>query len=74
MQAIANQRIAAVEILLNTPYIADLIEQEKIDEIKEVMEPSTNQGMQTFAQALLMLYQKGVISKENAIKFADLKK
>jgi twitching motility protein PilU len=70
---VANQRMAAVEILLNTPYVADLIEKGKVDEIKEVMERSTEQGMQTFDQALLKLYQNGAISKENAIKFADSK-
>jgi twitching motility protein PilU len=66
-----KQRIAAVEILLNTPYVADLIEKGKLDEIKDVMARSTEQGMQTFDQALLKLYQCGAISKENAIKFAD---
>lgn len=70
---IAKQRIAAVEILLNTPYVSDLIEKGKVDEIKEVMERSTEQGMQTFDQALLKLYFDGAISKDNAIKFADSK-
>lgn len=68
-----NQRVAAVEILLNTPYVSDLIEKGKVDEIKEVMERSTEQGMQTFDQALLKLYRDGLITKENAIKFADSK-
>ncbi|PWY54244.1 type IV pili twitching motility protein PilT [Legionella qingyii] len=68
-----NQRMAAVELLLNTPYVSDLIEKGKIDDIKEAMERSTEQGMQTFDQALLKLYRNGVISKENAIKYADSK-
>lgn len=68
-----TQRIAAVELLLNTPYISDLIEKGKIDDIKEAMERSTEQGMQTFDQALLKLYRNGLISKENAIKYADSK-
>lgn len=68
-----NQRIPAVEILLNTPYISDLIEKGKVDEIKEVMARSTEQGMQTFDQSLLNLYREGKISKENAIKYADSK-
>ncbi|MCE0722656.1 MULTISPECIES: PilT/PilU family type 4a pilus ATPase [Legionella] len=68
-----TQRIAAVELLLNTPYISDLIEKGKIDDIKEAMERSTEQGMQTFDQALLKLYRSGLISKENAIKYADSK-
>ncbi|KTD80507.1 PilT/PilU family type 4a pilus ATPase [Legionella waltersii] len=70
---IANQRVAAVEVLINSPYISDLIEKGKIDDIKEVMARSKEQGMQTFDQALLDLYQGGKISKENTIKFADSK-
>lgn len=68
-----QQRMVAVEVLLNTPYVSDLIEKGKIDEIKEVMERSTEQGMQTFDQALLELYKNGLISEENAIKYADSK-
>src|SRR5262249_9025252 len=58
---IDNQRIPAVEILINTPFIADLIEKGKIDDIKEVMDRSTEQGMQTFDQALYTLYESGKI-------------
>lgn len=68
-----NRRVPAVEVLLNSPYISDLIEKGKVDEIKEVMSRSTEQGMQTFDQALLKLYKEGKISKENAIKYADSK-
>ena len=70
---IDNLRIPAVELLLNTPYISDLIEKGKIDEIKEVMEKSTEQGMQTFESALFSLYKAKKISKENAIEYADSK-
>jgi twitching motility protein PilU len=70
---ISSQRVPAVEVLLNTPYISDLIDKGKVDEIKEVMARSKEQGMQTFDQALLALYQEGKISKENAIKYADSK-
>ncbi|MFI4919208.1 MAG: PilT/PilU family type 4a pilus ATPase [Legionellales bacterium] len=70
---INNQRIPAVEILLNSPYVSDLIEKGKIDEIKEVMTRSTEQGMQTFDKALLKLYKEGKITKENAINYADSK-
>lgn len=66
-------RAPAVEILLNSPYISDLIEKGKVDEIKEVMARSTEQGMQTFDQSLFNLYKKGLISKENAVKYADSK-
>ncbi|MCX7117066.1 MAG: PilT/PilU family type 4a pilus ATPase [Legionellales bacterium] len=68
-----KQRIPAVEVLLNTPYITDLIEKGKIEEIKEVMTRSTEQGMQTFDQALFNLYKAGKISQENAIEYADSK-
>jgi twitching motility protein PilU len=68
-----NQRRAAVEVHLNTPYISDLIEKGKIDDIKDVMARSTEQGMQTFDQSLLQLYREGKISQDNAIKFADSK-
>jgi len=68
-----NVRVPVVEILLNTPYISDLIEKGKIDEIKEAMERGSEQGMQTFDGALYQSYQAGKISKENAIRYADSK-
>lgn len=68
-----NKRVPAVEILINTPYIADLIEKGKIDDIKEAMAKGKDLGMQTFDQSLLQLYHDGKISKENAIRFADSK-
>lgn len=70
---VEEKRIPAVEILLNTPYISDLIEKNKIDEIKEAMEKGRERGMQTFDQALISLYQEGKISQDNAIKYADSK-
>ncbi|GGI89390.1 PilT/PilU family type 4a pilus ATPase [Legionella impletisoli] len=68
-----DKRVPAVEILLNTPYISDLIEKGKIEEIKEAMEKGREQGMQTFDQALFDLYKAGKISEENAIRYADSK-
>jgi len=68
-----NKRVPAVEVMLNTPYISDLIEKGKVDEIKEVMARGREQGMQTFDQALFDLYQAGEISKENALNYADSK-
>lgn len=50
-----------------------MIEKGKIDDIKEVMARSAEQGMQTFDQALFNLYKEGKITKENAIKYADSK-
>ncbi len=64
-------RIAAVEILLNTPLIADLIFKGEVSEIKEIMKKSRNLGMQTFDQALFDLYEADKISYEDALRHAD---
>lgn len=64
-------RVPAVEVLVNTPFVSDLIEKGKIEDIKEAMERGSEHGMQTFDQALIKLYRAGKISKENAIRFAD---
>ena len=64
-------RCVAVEILINTPLIADLIEKGEIPEIKEVMKRSREQGMQTFDQAIYDLYIADEITYEDAIKNAD---
>lgn len=65
--------VPAVEVMLNTAYIANLIEKGKIEEIKEVMERAAEQGMQTFDKALFALYKEGKITKDNAIRYADSK-
>jgi len=64
-------RIPAVEILLNTPLISDLIFKGEVHEIKEIMKKSREQGMQTFDQSLFDLYEGGQISYEDALRFAD---
>ncbi|MFT5756706.1 MAG: twitching motility protein PilU [Alteromonadaceae bacterium] len=64
-------RVAAIEILLNSPYIAELIKKGEIGSIKEVMQKSKEQGMQTFDGALFDLYQKGFINYTDAIHHAD---
>ncbi|RVT48074.1 PilT/PilU family type 4a pilus ATPase [Rubrivivax albus] len=64
-------RIAAVEIMLNTPLIADLIFKGEVAEIKELMKRSRELGMQTFDQALFDLYENGSISYEDALRNAD---
>src|SRR6201987_967591 len=66
-------RIAAMEIMLNSPLIQDLICKGKVDEIKEVMSRSTRLGMKTFDQALFELYETGFISYEDALRNADSK-
>lgn len=68
-----KKRVPAVEVLINTPHIADLIEKGKIEDIKEAMSRGREQGMQTFDQALFDLFKEGLISKENAIRYADSK-
>jgi twitching motility protein PilU len=64
-------RVAAVEILLNSPLISDLIFKGEIHEIKEIMKKSRELGMQTFDQALFDLFEAGRISYEDALRFAD---
>lgn len=66
-----NKRVAAVEVLLGTKTIQDLIYKGDIDSIKEIMAKSENLGMQTFDAALFKLQQAGKISIEEAIKNAD---
>jgi twitching motility protein PilU len=64
-------RVAAIEILLNSPLIADLIFKGEVHTIKEVMAKSRELGMQTFDQALFDLYESDKISYEEALKNAD---
>lgn len=64
-------RAAAIEILLNTPLISDLIFKGEIHEIKEIMAKSRELGMQTFDQALFDLFEADEISYEEAIRNAD---
>jgi len=64
-------RIAAVEVLLNTPLISDLIFKGQVHEIKEIMKKSRELGMQTFDQSLFDLHEAGQISYEDALRNAD---
>jgi twitching motility protein PilU len=66
-------RIAAMEVMLNTPLIADLIFKGEVGQIKDIMAKSTRLGMQTFDQALFDLYEEGTISYEEAMRNADSK-
>ncbi len=66
-------RVAAMEIMLNSPLIADLIFKGEVGQIKEIMSKSTRLGMQTFDQALYALYEDGAISYEEAMRNADSK-
>jgi twitching motility protein PilU len=66
-------RVAAMEIMLNTPLIQDLIFKGEVGQIKEIMAKSTRLGMQTFDQALFQLYEDSMISYEEAMRNADSK-
>jgi len=66
-------RVAAVEIMLHSPLIADLIFKGEVGQIKEIMAKSTRLGMQTFDQALFALYEENLISYEEAMRNADSK-
>jgi len=68
---IDGKRVAAIEILLGTPIIRDMITKGDIMGIKEVMEKSEELGMQTFDSHIYKLYKQGVISLEEALKNAD---
>ena len=64
-------RVAAVEILLNTPLVADLIFQGKVGDLKDLMKRSRELGMQTFDQALFDMYEANLITYEDALRNAD---
>ncbi len=64
-------RIAALEVLLNTPLVSDMIAKGDVVEIKEIMQKSRELGMQTFDQALFDLFEAGSITYEDALRNAD---
>lgn len=71
IKTIDGGRCAAIEILLNTPLISDLIAKGDVAGIKPIMAKSRELGMQTFDQAIFMLYQEGRITYEEALRNAD---
>ncbi|MDX2169114.1 MAG: PilT/PilU family type 4a pilus ATPase [Deltaproteobacteria bacterium] len=68
---IDGRRVAALEILVDTPYVKDLIKKGEVDTVKEGMERSVQEGGQTFDQALFALYRDGRIDAEQALANAD---
>jgi twitching motility protein PilU len=66
-----GKRVAAMEILLDTPYAKDLIKKGEVDTLKDAMEKSSLEGGQTFDQSLFQLYAEGRISEEQALANAD---
>tara|TARA_Y100000592_G_scaffold10467_2_gene14822 strand:+ start:185 stop:1522 length:1338 start_codon:yes stop_codon:yes gene_type:complete len=71
VKTIDGKRRAAVEVMLGTPTVRDLIKRNEFSELKEIMEKSKNLGMQTFDQALIDLVHDGAIDEEEAVKNAD---
>ena len=81
LKAVVSQRLiarsdgqgrrAAIEILLNSPFVADLIFKGEVHAIKELMAKSKEMGMQTFDQALYELYESGDVNYEDALRNAD---
>jgi twitching motility protein PilU len=67
----AGGRAPAVEVMLNTRHIAELIEQGQVNEIKEAIDKSLSPGSQTFEQALFRMFREGVITQEEALANAD---
>jgi twitching motility protein PilU len=71
VRTVQGRQIPAVEVLLNTSLIADLIKNDQIEKIRDAIEKSTASGAQTFEQALFKLYKSGLISKDEAMRNAD---
>ena len=71
VRARTGKRVAAVELMLNTPHIKDLILKGDITEVKEALRDSGEKGMQNFDEALLALYKNGTITLEEAMSHAD---
>jgi twitching motility protein PilU len=68
-----NKQVPAVEVLISTPYISELIMKGNIGDIKDAMKDSSESGMVTFDEALIALYNQGKITLEEAVHNADSK-
>jgi twitching motility protein PilU len=71
VRGVDGKLIPAVEILLNTSLIADMIKNDEIEKIRDAIEQSVSPGSQTFEQALYKLFKNGQVSKEEALRNAD---
>lgn len=71
MPSVDGKRVAALEVLMDTPRIRDLIKKSEIDTLKEAMEQGVQEGCQTFDQALFALYRDGKIALDVALANAD---
>lgn len=66
-----SKRVAAIEVMINTPYMAELIQKQKMSDMKEIMADNNDIGMITFDQSLFKLFTNGQIDEENALANAD---
>ena len=66
-----SKRVAASEIMINTPYMAELIQKQKMGDIKDIMADNNDIGMNTFDQSLFQLFSSGRIDEDNALANAD---
>lgn len=71
LRSVSGKLIPAVEILINTTHISELIKNDEVDKIRDAIEQSVSPGSQTFEQALYKLFKNGQITKEEAMKNAD---
>ena len=71
VRGVSGKRCAAIEVLVNTPHIADLIRDGRVDEVSEAMRTSSEEGMKTFDDALMDLFRAGTITFEEALANAD---
>ncbi|MEN6585679.1 MAG: hypothetical protein ABFE02_06450, partial [Sulfuricella sp.] len=71
VKGVDGKRVAAVEVLMNTFYVSELIQKGEVEKLKDAIEQSLNAGSQTFERSLLDLYLAGKISREEALSNAD---
>ncbi|ATD68563.1 type IV pili twitching motility protein PilT [Luteimonas chenhongjianii] len=71
VEGIDGRRIPATEVLINTPMIRDLLRRGQVHEIKQAMEDSLEEGVESFDQCLFRLYKEGRIERETALRAAD---
>lgn len=69
--AVDDKRVAAIEIMLDTPRVKDLLLKSEVEELKETMAKGNQEGMQTFDQSIFDLFKSKTISYENALAYAD---
>jgi twitching motility protein PilU len=71
VRSVDGKRVAAVEVMLNTPHLSELINRGDIPQVKEAFAQSSEAGMQTFDHALLELYKQGKVTMDEALANAD---